>query len=87
LFCIFLLFYFVLQKRIAKAGQLLAAYLLCTGAERFLVDFWRADREYFTFDHTHLFSSHQYIALSLILAGIMLLKNLKHAPPYDSYSR
>ncbi len=85
LFCIFILFYFVAQKRIAKAGQLLAAYLICAGLERFLVDFWRADREYFSFDIRHTFSSHQYIALALVLAGLMLLKNLKNTPTY--YSR
>lgn len=82
LFCMFILFYCVLQKRITKAGQLLAAYLICAGLERFLVDFWRADREYFSFDIRHTFSSHQYIALALILSGFMLLKSLKNTPTY-----
>lgn len=80
--CIFLFFYFFLQPRITKAGQLLAAYLICAGLERFLVDFWRADREFFIFDNSRILSSHQYIALSLMCIGLILLIVLKWAPRF-----
>lgn len=82
LFCIFLFLYFYLQKQVRKAGQILGWYLILAGAERFLVDFWRADREFFPFDTTQLFSSHQYISLGLMLAGLVMLAMLRKAPGF-----
>lgn len=45
LLSIFLLFYFILQKYLNKPGQLTCAYLFFMGLERFIIDFWRGDRE------------------------------------------
>jgi phosphatidylglycerol:prolipoprotein diacylglycerol transferase len=77
LFSIFLLLYFYVQKHVQRTGLVLCWYLILVGAERFIVDFWRADREFFPFDTNQLLSSHQYISLGLILAGFLLLAILR----------
>ena len=46
LFGIFLLMYFLFQDWFKKPGQLLCSYLILMSAERFIIDFWRADREF-----------------------------------------
>ncbi len=67
---IFLLQYFILQYYFKKPGQLMCAYLFLMSLERFLVDFWRADRE-FTGIST-LISFPQIVALGIaLLAGII----------------
>ncbi len=43
LFFIFILMYFLFQKIATKPGQLATIYLMLVSAERFTVDFWRAD--------------------------------------------
>lgn len=50
-------------------GQLTMLFLVFVGLERFFVDFWRADREML---EGHLLSIHQYIALGMIVVGLML---------------
>ncbi len=54
-----------------KQGQLVALYLILAGLERFIVDFWRGDREFFPQDFLGLLSIHQL--LSLIISGLGLL--------------
>lgn len=67
LFCIFLFMYFIAQHKLTKNGQLFTTYLTLAAAERFFVDFWRADRiminEYLSF--------HQVVALCIIVALII----------------
>ncbi len=46
LFGIFLLMYFFFQDWFKKPGQLLCGYLILMSTERFIIDFWRADREF-----------------------------------------
>lgn len=83
LFIIFLIMYFVLQHQLKKSGQLLAAYLILVSSERFIIDFWRADRIFVA----NLFSFTQLIALALIIfAGTLLivLRYKKSQKPYSS---
>lgn len=44
LFSIFLFMYFIGQKIFKKIGQLFVVYLILAALERFVIDFWRADR-------------------------------------------
>jgi len=68
-FLIFILMYFILQKILLKPGQLFTAYLMLTSTERFIVDFWRADR-IFSFDFL-AYSFTQLIAL-IIFTGALI---------------
>ncbi len=68
LFGIFALMYWVLQYRFKKPGQLLFLYLMLMSSERFLVDFWRADRVFFLNPALDILSIYQWVAV-LILAG------------------
>ena len=61
LLIIFALMYFVIQHAFKKTGQLICWYLLLIGAERFLVEFWRADRA-----TNALFSLNQLVATGMI---------------------
>jgi phosphatidylglycerol---prolipoprotein diacylglyceryl transferase len=63
LFIIFLGMYLIGQKIFKKPGQLLFLYLILVSGERFMVDFWRADRIMIN----SALSFHQIIALSIIL--------------------
>lgn len=74
---IFIFMRYVVRRRWQRPGQLLLVYLLLVSAERFIIDFWRADREYFIGDHIHWLSLHQYIALCLgiiTLVGLIAIK-------------
>ncbi|MCA9770096.1 prolipoprotein diacylglyceryl transferase [Candidatus Dependentiae bacterium] len=75
LFFIFLLMYFITQKLVTKPGQVLYSYLMLVSSERFIIDFFRGDREFYAF--FHLFSIHQYIAFGIFfIASILLLLTL-----------
>lgn len=82
LFVIFLIVRFGVRRIATAPGQLLFTFLILSGAERFIVDFWRADREFFTFDHLHFLSIHQYISLGLALCStiglIIILQKARH---------
>lgn len=62
LLSIFLFMYFVGQKLFKKPGQLFALYLALVSLERFVVDFWRADRIMIN----NFLSFHQVVALAII---------------------
>jgi phosphatidylglycerol:prolipoprotein diacylglycerol transferase len=66
LMIIFALLYFVIQHYFRKKGQILCWYILLVGAERFVVDFWRGDR-----DTVQFFSINQYIAASMIVGAFV----------------
>lgn len=82
---IFLVMYLFLQKIIRRPGQLLMAYLMLSSAERFFVDFWRADRVFIEPENSFLtiftsilpidqLSVNQLIALAIIVtSGIIYL--------------
>lgn len=73
---IFLCMYSFVQKKAKKPGQLLASYLLLVSAERFVVDFFRADREFSTLSAT--LSIHQLLALVIIVCALFALIVINH---------
>lgn len=73
LFIIFLLMRYVFSKYMVKTGQLTAIYLMLASAERFLVDFWRADQEFFELVYLQFLSLHQWIALCIFICATLLL--------------
>jgi len=66
LLIIFAAMYFLFQHKFSKSGQLISTYLILVSLERFLVDFWRGDRE-----ARLLFSLDQQIAVILCISGII----------------
>lgn len=62
LFLIFLFMHFIAQYRYIKVGQLFSLYLTLVSLERFIVDFWRADRIMYAIG----LSFHQFVALGII---------------------
>lgn len=68
LFGIFLFLYFFGHSLFKKTGQLTCVYLVLMSMERWIVDFWRGDRE-FSFISQY-FSISQLIALIITLVGI-----------------
>lgn len=71
LLIIFLLQYFVLQYYFKKPGQLFCSYLFLMSAERFINDFWRADREMVTMPGLEFLSIPQAVAL-IIACGALI---------------
>lgn len=72
LLCIFILLYFFVQKHVKKAGQVTMIYLILTSIERFFIDFFRADREFFNENNPYFLSIHQYIALLLGIGACIM---------------
>ena len=71
LLVIFLIIYFWAQYKVKKPGKLMCLYIGLTSGSRFMVDFLRNDREFFSFGY-NLLSMHQLIALGLMTgAGIL----------------
>lgn len=71
LFGIFLFLFFWAQTHLKKWGQTTALYLFLMALERFMVDFWRADREFGPlFD---AFSIAQLIALLIMIGSSISL--------------
>ncbi len=67
LFVIFLFMFFYAQYQCKVPGQLACLYLVLSSAERFIIDFWRADREFL---HLWLLSS---ISVPQLLALIIMI--------------
>jgi len=81
LFAIFLIVILIGRRLYRKPGQLLMFYLILTGTERFLVDFFRGDREFFGNNYFDVFSIHQYLALLVIgvaLFGFLVIKKKQY---------
>lgn len=72
LFLIFLFMYFYAQNRFKKPGQLMSLYLILAALERFIVDFWRDDQEFYIFQKAEILSINQFIALIMGLVGLTL---------------
>ncbi len=66
LMIIFAGMYFFFQHRFERTGQLISIYLALVSLERFLIDFWRGDRDVET-----LFSLDQQIAVALFIGAIV----------------
>lgn len=69
----FLLMYYVLQYALTKPGQLLGAYFMLAGFDRFFIDFWRADRIYLSATWSDALSMHQWIAIGLFVFGFCII--------------
>lgn len=69
---IFCLMYY-LGKKTTYPGQLLGAYLVLISIERFITDFFRGDREFFSIHTLNFLSIHQWIGLGLAACGIALI--------------
>ncbi|TET06149.1 prolipoprotein diacylglyceryl transferase [Candidatus Dependentiae bacterium] len=81
LFVIFLIVILIGRRLYRKPGQLLMFYLILTGTERFLVDFFRGDREFFGNNYFDVFSIHQYLALLVInmaLFGFLVINKKQY---------
>jgi phosphatidylglycerol:prolipoprotein diacylglycerol transferase len=72
LLIIFIFMYFIGQKYLKKTGQLFAAYLILAAVERFIVDFWRAQRVMVN----ECLSFHQIVALIIICIVLTLIAAL-----------
>jgi prolipoprotein diacylglyceryltransferase len=65
--------FFIAQHKATKPGLLFCIYIILTSAERFIVDFWRADR--INFLNAPL-SFHQIVALTLIACATAAIAHL-----------
>lgn len=82
LFLIFLCMYYVVRPRVTRQGQATAIYVFLTSIERFTVDFFRGDQDYFSSTALHIFSIHQWIALGLIVGSLGALIYLQRPQPH-----
>lgn len=81
--------YFYARDRLKKPGQLFSLYLMMISIERFVVDFWRADRVFYT-SSTHTYfpivsslSVHQLTAFALFCGGMIMFMYVSRAPYQD----
>lgn len=63
LLIIFCFMYFYAQHSFKKTGQLVSLYLLLISFERFVVDFWRDDQEFFVSSTLGTFSVNQWLCI------------------------
>ncbi|MEX0849023.1 MAG: prolipoprotein diacylglyceryl transferase [Candidatus Dependentiae bacterium] len=69
LFLIFIFLHYIAQYRLKKPGLLMFAYLTLVSLNRFVVDFYRGDQEFF--ETNTLLSIHQWIALSITIGSLI----------------
>ncbi len=69
LMSMFLFLFYYLQHKVRYTGQLVSVYLILEGTERFIIDFWRAQRPMMG----TLFSADQCVAAGIILLGWTML--------------
>lgn len=72
LFMIYLMMHSFFSKYLIRPGQLLAMYLMLASIERFIVDFWRADQEFFDLKYLQILSFHQWVAVTIFACGAIL---------------
>ncbi len=85
LLSIFLFMYFIAQKTCKKPGQLFTLYLILVSLERFIVDFLRDDRIFFTGDTTHVLSTYQIIALLIAVSAGIMFTAISLRPSNNNY--
>jgi Prolipoprotein diacylglyceryltransferase len=74
LFLLFLIMRYPGRTLLKKPGQLMILYLILVSGERFVVDFWRGDREYVAqAGFWGIFSVHQYIAIGLCVVALIIM--------------
>ena len=70
LFLIFLILQFAVRPFLKKPGQLWMSYLILISLERFIIDFWRGDRQLIS-GNLSFFSIQQDIALIIFLCSLI----------------
>jgi phosphatidylglycerol:prolipoprotein diacylglycerol transferase len=73
---LFVIFLVLLTARplFSKPGQLVLLYLILESGERFVVDFWRGDREFIASSgFWGILSVHQYIAFILGMVALIIM--------------
>jgi phosphatidylglycerol:prolipoprotein diacylglycerol transferase len=75
LFIIFLYLFFIAQYQKKPSGHIFLTYLILVSMERFIVDFWRADR---ILIFNSFLSFHQLIAIIIICGSIIMKFIQKH---------
>ncbi|MFZ5954701.1 MAG: prolipoprotein diacylglyceryl transferase [Candidatus Dependentiae bacterium] len=78
LFIIFLMLKYIIQLPTTKPGQLFCSFIILVSLERFLVDFFRADREVLIPLLGHIISIHQLIAIALCIIAIGMYYFISH---------
>ena len=74
LFSIFMVMKFIGVKICTKPGQLMVLYLILESVERFVVDFWRGDREFVAnTGFWSILSLHQFIALGIGVTALCVM--------------
>jgi phosphatidylglycerol:prolipoprotein diacylglycerol transferase len=68
---LFLVLLFI--KKLKDDGLIIKVYILSSALERFLIDFWRGDRQIMPNIFGGLFSSHQLIAMLIISFMVILI--------------
>jgi phosphatidylglycerol:prolipoprotein diacylglycerol transferase len=74
----FAFLYFIVQKRYTHAGQLLAIYLMCAGAQRFVLDTFRGDQEFIGTGFMTILTLHQWLSLVLCFGAFVLYLYVSH---------
>jgi phosphatidylglycerol---prolipoprotein diacylglyceryl transferase len=72
LFTIFLFLYFYAQQYCKKPLQMMTLYLVLMAVERFVVDFWRAEREMVSLSYAADLSVAQIIAASIAITAVIV---------------
>lgn len=75
LFIIFLVM-LKLQTIIKIPGRLFTSYLMLSSLERFTVDFWRADREFYNLEILQILSIHQWISVLIFIVSFICFLSL-----------
>jgi phosphatidylglycerol:prolipoprotein diacylglycerol transferase len=73
MFYVFLFLVLLCLKKLDDDGLIIKTYISSSALERFLVDFWRGDRQIITKIFGGLFSSHQLIAMLIISFMVILI--------------
>lgn len=71
LFVLFLVLRFIAPRIAVIPGRIIMVYMMFAGAERFIVDYWRGDREYFMSSALSAFSIHQWVSAGLVVGGLI----------------
>lgn len=71
LFVIFIFINCWAQKNLKLPGQITFLYLFLAGFERFIIDFFRDDQEFFSAQILTVFSLYQWIALAIGIFGLV----------------
>lgn len=85
LFIIFVIMYVFSKKLFKQKGYMVCAYICMVSGERFFIDFWRGEREFFDVQNIFLkiLSINQWIALVLMLSAIGMYLRIRQSK-YES---